>query len=207
MRQYEADLPSPRSATRKRFCIANSGVEAAPRALANPRALWAILRTLVPVTRETIAKRRLAANLSPQGGRLGLPADFLIAPDGRVRGREVRRTCPTINGAWMRCWRWRAPRRRAIVRPHPVRVADQDIAVLERAVGQSLVEQIGGGAPRGFRLRMIGFVVRHEMEADQVQTVIDRRGVIALSQLVRIVDQVDARRSGQATTAPALQPP
>ena len=39
-----------------------------------------------PILRLTagVGRGKLAANLSPHGGRLGLPADFLIAPDGRV---------------------------------------------------------------------------------------------------------------------------
>lgn len=84
MRQYEDHLPFAAIGDPDKRLYREFGVEAGARALANPRAILAIARTLVPVTLETIARRKLTANLAPQGGRLGLPADFLIAPDGRV---------------------------------------------------------------------------------------------------------------------------
>jgi peroxiredoxin len=84
MRRYEDDLPFPVIGDPEKRLYVEFGVEAAPRALANPKAILAILRTIIPVTIETIATRKLAANLDPHGGRLGLPADFLIAPDGRI---------------------------------------------------------------------------------------------------------------------------
>ncbi len=84
MRQYESHLPFAAVGDADKRLYREFGVEAAPRALTNPRALLAILKTFGPVTGEMIAKRRLAANLNPHGGRLGLPADFLIAPGGRV---------------------------------------------------------------------------------------------------------------------------
>ncbi|NIJ11103.1 peroxiredoxin [Saccharomonospora amisosensis] len=56
------------------------GVESSRRALLHPRTLGAILRgsalTLLGKYRPPAARQ--------QGGRLGLPADFLIAPGGRV---------------------------------------------------------------------------------------------------------------------------
>jgi hypothetical protein len=63
---------------------AEFGVESAPRALLDPRAwgpvLWAVLRGGWGVAR---GREHLPASKQP-GGRLGLPADFLIAGDGRV---------------------------------------------------------------------------------------------------------------------------
>jgi len=60
------------------------GVEAAPRALLDPRA-WGPL--LVAVGRQlclaALGRDRAPAIRQPNG-RLGLPADFLISPDGRV---------------------------------------------------------------------------------------------------------------------------
>ena len=38
--------------------------------------------------RRVVARRQPAAWLDPAGGRLGLPADFPIAPDGRVAARK-----------------------------------------------------------------------------------------------------------------------
>jgi peroxiredoxin len=84
LRQYEADLPFAVIGDPDKRLYREFGVEAAPKALTDARAMLAILRTLLPVTVETIRTGKLAANLDPHGGRLGLPADFLIAPDGRV---------------------------------------------------------------------------------------------------------------------------
>jgi peroxiredoxin len=84
MRRYEDHLPFAAIGDAEKKLYREFGVEAGPGSLLHPRALLAILRSIVPVTVETIARRRQVANLSPHGGRLGLPADFLIATDGRV---------------------------------------------------------------------------------------------------------------------------
>lgn len=72
-------IPDPDKALYQEF-----GVESAPRALLHPKA-WptialAVWRTLSEVRRG----RRPAPPKKPEGGRFGLPGDFLIAPDGRV---------------------------------------------------------------------------------------------------------------------------
>ncbi len=63
---------------------AELGVESAPRALLDPRAwipiLGAVLYGLVAILRG----QARAPSAKPHGGRFGLPADFLIASDGRV---------------------------------------------------------------------------------------------------------------------------
>ncbi|MEJ1969711.1 MAG: peroxiredoxin-like family protein [Rhizomicrobium sp.] len=84
MRRYAADLPFATIGDPDKRLYREFGVEAAPRALADPRAWGAILRGGLAEVRESIRRGRLTANTDPQGGRLGLPADFLIAPDGRV---------------------------------------------------------------------------------------------------------------------------
>lgn len=56
------------------------GVESSLRAVLNPRAF-------LPAIRGILHKRRLWS-LNLAGGPLGLPADFLIAPDGRVLTRK-----------------------------------------------------------------------------------------------------------------------
>jgi peroxiredoxin len=84
MRRYENGLPFAVIGDPERKLYREFGVEAAPRALANVQAVLAILRTFPLVTMDLLLTGRLSANLSPHGGRLGLPADFLIAPDGRV---------------------------------------------------------------------------------------------------------------------------
>ena len=60
------------------------GVESSPWALLSPRVWLPILRgvgrSLIAIARG----REKGPSAKPGGGRLGLPADFLIAPDGRV---------------------------------------------------------------------------------------------------------------------------
>jgi len=60
------------------------GVESAPRALLDPRAWPGIARAVLLGTFEMLRGRARPPALAPQGGRLGLPADFLIASDGTV---------------------------------------------------------------------------------------------------------------------------
>jgi hypothetical protein len=74
---YQADLPfAAVIADPDKRLYRESGVEARARALLNPR-VW------LPDIR---AGRAVPAN--PRGGILGLPADFLIAPDNRVLARK-----------------------------------------------------------------------------------------------------------------------
>lgn len=84
LRPHTADLPFAVVADPDKRLYAEFGVEASPRALLDPRAWLPILRAigfaLAGLLTGTV--RPPAAN--PHGGRLGLPADFLIAPDGRV---------------------------------------------------------------------------------------------------------------------------
>jgi peroxiredoxin len=60
------------------------GVEASPWALLDPRAWPAIVRGVARSAREIVRRRERPPALRPHGGRLGLPADFLIGQDGRV---------------------------------------------------------------------------------------------------------------------------
>jgi hypothetical protein len=83
LRPYTADLPldvvpDPRRALYREF-----GVGSAPRALLDPRAWPGIVRAVGHELR-AVRSGRPAPPARPEGGRLGLPADFLIAPDGRV---------------------------------------------------------------------------------------------------------------------------
>lgn len=84
MRRYEADLPFAVIGDGEKKLYREFGVEAAPRALTDPRVYGAILKAVGFAVADTVRKRRLMGNPDPHGGRLGLPADFLIAPDGRV---------------------------------------------------------------------------------------------------------------------------
>ena len=82
LRPHVADLPFAVVGDPEKRLYAEFGVESAPRSLLDPRAWGAIVggiaRDLGPVLR---GRRPLP---KPEGGRLGLPADFLIAPDGTV---------------------------------------------------------------------------------------------------------------------------
>jgi hypothetical protein len=64
------------------------GVESSPRALLDPRAWPSILRGIVHSFLSIVRDKQRVPSLTPQGGRFGLPADFLIAPDGRVLARK-----------------------------------------------------------------------------------------------------------------------
>ncbi|RKT52407.1 peroxiredoxin-like family protein [Saccharothrix australiensis] len=76
------DLPFAVIGDPEKRLYAEFGVESAPRALLDPRAWGAIVRGLARDLVPAIRGRRPLP--TPSGGRLGLPADFLIAPDGRL---------------------------------------------------------------------------------------------------------------------------
>jgi peroxiredoxin len=72
-------VPDPHKKLYKEF-----GVESSLRSLVDPR-VWAyivagILRSLF----EIVAKGYAVPTLKPEGGRLGLPADFLVSTDGKI---------------------------------------------------------------------------------------------------------------------------
>ncbi|GAA0482504.1 alkyl hydroperoxide reductase [Paractinoplanes deccanensis] len=82
LREYDlpfAVIPDPQ----KRLYI-EYGVQASPRALAHPRAWWPLVRSLARGTVMIVRGREAAPAGTQPHGRLGLPADFLIAPDGRT---------------------------------------------------------------------------------------------------------------------------
>ncbi|MEV6394605.1 peroxiredoxin-like family protein [Streptomyces sp. NPDC051907] len=82
--EHTADLPFAVVADPAKRLYAEFGVESAPRALLDPRAWGPIARAVLRGAGEVLRGRgRLPESRQP-GGRLGLPADFLIAPDGRV---------------------------------------------------------------------------------------------------------------------------
>lgn len=82
--RHTADLPFAVVADPARRLYAEFGVERAPRALLDPRAWGPIVRAVVTGTWKVARRREHLPSTSPLGGRLGLPADFLIAPDGHV---------------------------------------------------------------------------------------------------------------------------
>ncbi|MCG5212835.1 peroxiredoxin-like family protein [Streptosporangium sp. KLBMP 9127] len=78
--EHTPDLPFAVVADPAKLLYAEFGVESSPRSLLDPRVWGAILRS----SWEVVRGRGRAPGSKPNGGRLGLPADFLIASDGRV---------------------------------------------------------------------------------------------------------------------------
>ncbi|GLW09477.1 alkyl hydroperoxide reductase [Microtetraspora sp. NBRC 13810] len=82
--EHVADLPFAVVADPGRRLYAEFGVESAPRALLSPRAWGPIVRAVLRGVWGLLRGRDRAPSRSPHGGRLGLPADFLIDPAGRI---------------------------------------------------------------------------------------------------------------------------
>jgi hypothetical protein len=83
LRPYAADLPFAVVADPDKVLYVEFGVESGVRALLDPRVWWAIFYGVL-LSLWAIARRKKPLPPKPRGGRVGLPADFLIAPDGRA---------------------------------------------------------------------------------------------------------------------------
>ncbi|WP_321470921.1 AhpC/TSA family protein [uncultured Paludibaculum sp.] len=81
---YAMGLPFAVVADPDKLLYVEFGVESSLRALLDPRAWLAIARGILWSLVEIGRGRESAPALQPHGGRFGLPADFLIASDGRV---------------------------------------------------------------------------------------------------------------------------
>jgi len=81
--KYEVELPFPLIADPERQLYQRFGVESRPGSLLSGRALRAAIagQTAALAKRSTM---RAFGPIKPSGGPFGLPADFLIAPDGRL---------------------------------------------------------------------------------------------------------------------------
>lgn len=84
LREHVAGLPFAVIGDPGKRLYAEFGVESARRALLDPRVWWTIVRALAASGRALARGRAKAPKLRPDGGRLGLPADFLIGADGRL---------------------------------------------------------------------------------------------------------------------------
>src|SRR6266536_4293627 len=84
LRPHAAHLPFAVIADPEKRLYAEFGVESSPRALLDPRAWLTILRAVAQSLVAIVRGRERAPAANPHGGRLGLPADFLISSDGRV---------------------------------------------------------------------------------------------------------------------------
>lgn len=81
---HASNLPFAVIADPDKRLYAEFGVESARRALLDPRVWVPVLRAVSRSALMIIQKQQPVPSLNPQGGRFGLPADFLIAQDGRV---------------------------------------------------------------------------------------------------------------------------
>ena len=89
--KYEAELPFPLIADPERVLYRRLGVERRPSSLLSPRALGAAIAGQATALRNHSTKRGALGPVKPTGGRLGLLADFLIAPDGRITALKYGR--------------------------------------------------------------------------------------------------------------------
>jgi peroxiredoxin len=84
LRKYQTELPFAVIADPEKKLYAEFGVETSPRAVLNPRAWPAIVRGLGHSVGAVIRRKEKAPPVVHENGSLGLPGDFLIAPDGRI---------------------------------------------------------------------------------------------------------------------------
>ena len=84
LRRYQADLPFAVVADPDRKLYQEFGVQNSIRGVLNRNVARAVGRGM----RETRSARSLAGSLGPTENHLGMPADFLIAPDGAVVARK-----------------------------------------------------------------------------------------------------------------------
>jgi hypothetical protein len=87
----EYDLPFAVIADPRKRLYAEYGVRASPRALLNPRVYGPLLRAATRSAAAIVRGREKGPSARQPGGRLGLPADFLIAPDGAMVARKYGR--------------------------------------------------------------------------------------------------------------------
>jgi peroxiredoxin len=84
LRPHVADLPFAVVADPDKRLYTRFGVESGRRALLDPRAWGTILRAIGYDLPGILRGTRPGPAARPAGGRLGLPADFLVGPDGRL---------------------------------------------------------------------------------------------------------------------------
>lgn len=84
LQRHAADLPFAVIADPDKQIYAAFGVEADPRALSDPRAWRTIIKAVLAALPAVLIGRKPLPPLVPEGGRFGLPADFLVAADGRI---------------------------------------------------------------------------------------------------------------------------
>jgi peroxiredoxin len=85
---HATDLPFAVVADPEKRLHAEFGAEAAPRAMLDPRAWAPILRGVSLSLWAIVRHHGRVPAINPEGGRFELPAEFLIARDGRVLARK-----------------------------------------------------------------------------------------------------------------------
>lgn len=88
LRPHAEHLPFAVVADPTKRLYAEFGVESSRRALLDSRAWLPIARAAARSLWGVLRRRHPSPSLRPAGGRNGLPADLLIAPDGRVVARK-----------------------------------------------------------------------------------------------------------------------
>ncbi|KAF4410766.1 MULTISPECIES: peroxiredoxin-like family protein [Streptomyces] len=86
--EHAAGLPFTVVADPGRLLYTEFGVESAARSLLDPRAWGPVVLAVARGGWEVLRGREHLPASRPNGGRLGLPADFLVADDGRVVARK-----------------------------------------------------------------------------------------------------------------------
>ncbi|WAL64954.1 peroxiredoxin-like family protein [Amycolatopsis cynarae] len=84
LREHVSGLPFAVVADPEKRFYTEFGVEAGRRALLDPRAWGPILRGVFRSLGQVLRRRAPLPKVNPEGGRFGLPADFLIDGQGRV---------------------------------------------------------------------------------------------------------------------------
>lgn len=91
LREHAAELPFAVIADPGKDLYRRYGIESSVRALLDPR-VWPVIARAIAVTVPGVLRGTVRApSARPAGGRLGLPGDFLIGPDGRTIARKVGR--------------------------------------------------------------------------------------------------------------------
>jgi hypothetical protein len=84
LREHAADLPFAVIADPDKRLYVEFGVESGARSLLDPRVWGRILQGVILDVIAVLRRRQRPPSRSQPNGRLGLPADFLVAADGRV---------------------------------------------------------------------------------------------------------------------------
>jgi peroxiredoxin len=84
MLELQGELPFAAIADPEKKLYAEFGVESSPKSVLHPRALLAAVRTFTSRSAWAMMMRQRGGAADKSEEYLGLPADFLIGPDGRV---------------------------------------------------------------------------------------------------------------------------